>query len=175
MYLKWMPQHCQTVLVYDTLLYYSTWCYLLNRNRDSAWSSIKKQPPKNTFYCCFHFIIRKGHVFPGTRWILWESSGVGNLTQPPISHELLLLSKMQQKLHCIAMLAWSCQQTLCRAATVKNKEQKSRSGTSLQTVHNSTAGTDSLFTGNNMQEYISPWRPVFNVTPLSLESSPLSV
>lgn len=46
---------------------------------------------KHTFYCCVLILVRTAQMFPGTRWFLWESSGVGNLTQPLITHILLLL------------------------------------------------------------------------------------
>lgn len=45
-------------------------------------------------------LVRKAQMFPSTRWILWESSGVGNLTQPLITHVLLLLSKT----HCFHLI-----------------------------------------------------------------------
>lgn len=47
------------------------------------------------FFTIFLLIlVGKAQMFPGTWRILWKSSGVGNLTQPLISHVLLLLSKM---------------------------------------------------------------------------------
>lgn len=49
----------------------------------------------NTFFTTFlHILVRKVQMFPSTRRILWESIWRGNLTQPLISHVLLLLTKM---------------------------------------------------------------------------------